>query len=662
MHILASSLNIVSFIFKTTEVYDDVDESVSGAMIAADLVWTTLATIYNLLTLITLLQLNINNFLKLFKKEDYETRVQRARRRSSSGVDSRELQKRLGALLVDNKEANEDMRSNRVNTDSKDDVDENKKQSPINIQLVPEDKSSMMDSMDEEVQPPVAIVNRDSGMADADSILIDVIDSESNSCKLSGKSSQRIEETNNSGLNMSAKMDDQNHNPNTVARSSLSSTLSSPKEIIHFINRERSSSENNQTKIESQQLEISKEETKIDLLVESGSSEYERHHQQVYNPDEDSSANTDKHLSETENNKDSKIAPISSDPAESANFAEMATSGDEPDISQSLITTPGVTPAQTAGLTPTYTITPGLTPGMTPRFTPSIGNTSMTNTPALDNEHSMPLTPYVDTYSRASGVNSTSAPMTPTNQYSGSATPIPFSAATYDCFISYKHDDFGKAQILQNQLEKLGYRVWIDTLIKPGEMWRESIARALEDVDIVLFLMTAEALNSRYCEEEILYSFELGIEIQPLVAGDDVFNTLNQKPVLKAILSPIQFIQFVNVPIAESLAVIDVRMKNIQQRKTRDNIRLARRSSSNKRRGSFLNLANKLMQLPENDSKKTKGLSTKSISEFFGRASTSFSRDTFTAKSLTETGKLWFFGHTEDTLQASKIANRVKRM
>lgn len=78
--------------------------------------------------------------------------------------------------------------------------------------------------------------------------------------------------------------------------------------------------------------------------------------------------------------------------------------------------------------------------------------------------------------------------------------------------------------------------MWIDTLIKPGEMWRESIARALEEVDVVLFLMTSESLNSRYCEEEVLYAFELGKDLQPLVAGNDVFTVLKQKPVLKAIL------------------------------------------------------------------------------------------------------------------------------
>ena len=91
--------------------------------------------------------------------------------------------------------------------------------------------------------------------------------------------------------------------------------------------------------------------------------------------------------------------------------------------------------------------------------------------------------------------------------------------------------------------------------------------------------MTSESINSRYCEEEILYSFELGVDIQPLVAGDDIFQALKQKPVLKAILSPIQFIQFVNIPLAESMAVIDVRMKNIQQTKTR-NSRYMRKTSS----------------------------------------------------------------------------------
>jgi len=84
------------------------------------------------------------------------------------------------------------------------------------------------------------------------------------------------------------------------------------------------------------------------------------------------------------------------------------------------------TPVVTVGATPM----PGATPAFTQVNTGSYGNTPN----AL---RSLAMTP------------------------NGMATPSPGAGLgpMYDCFISYKHSDFGKAQILQNQLEKLGYKV-----------------------------------------------------------------------------------------------------------------------------------------------------------------------------------------------------------
>ena len=201
--------------------------------------------------------------------------------------------------------------------------------------------------------------------------------------------------------------------------------------------------------------------------------------------------------------------------------------------------------------------------------------------------------------------------------------------------------------------------MWIDTLIKPGEMWRESIARALEEVDVVLFLMTSESLSSRYCEEEVMYAFELGKDLQPLVAGNDVFAVLKQKPVLRAILSPIQFIQFVNVPLAESLAVIDVRMKNARERSNRESMRFMRKTSSRGRRASF-SFGFGRGGREQRSSSGDHAAAAAAASEVSTRRS-SYTRQTMHKKSIAETGRLWFGGFTEDTLQATRIEEQGKK-
>jgi len=76
-----------------------------------------------------------------------------------------------------------------------------------------------------------------------------------------------------------------------------------------------------------------------------------------------------------------------------------------------------------------------------------------------------------------------------------------------------------------------GYKCWIDTMIEPGEYWRQQLANSLEDSKIILFLATPDSIASRYCQEEILYAKDLGKTIQPTSLGSqaELFEVLPRR-------------------------------------------------------------------------------------------------------------------------------------
>ena len=141
----------------------------------------------------------------------------------------------------------------------------------------------------------------------------------------------------------------------------------------------------------------------------------------------------------------------------------------------------------------------------------------------------------------------------------------------HDIFISYKRKDKHIAINIFDSLMSSGYKCWIDTMIEPGEYWRQQLANSLEDSKIILFLATPDSIASRYCQEEILYAKDLGKTIQPISLGSqaELFEVLPRHKLMQAIIAPIQIINF-SENYEEGLAVLYMRLekvieKNVQQ-------------------------------------------------------------------------------------------------
>jgi hypothetical protein len=88
-----------------------------------------------------------------------------------------------------------------------------------------------------------------------------------------------------------------------------------------------------------------------------------------------------------------------------------------------------------------------------------------------------------------------------------------------DVFISYKHEnaDLEFARQFKSHLETQNIVVWMDERIISGENWGSSIDSALETTEIVLLVISPEAMQSAYVTYEWCYSyFSLGKELYPI--------------------------------------------------------------------------------------------------------------------------------------------------
>ena len=107
--------------------------------------------------------------------------------------------------------------------------------------------------------------------------------------------------------------------------------------------------------------------------------------------------------------------------------------------------------------------------------------------------------------------------------------------------ISYRHTDGAFARRLELELQAVGFRVWIDTAITPGQDWRQDIAVAIQSSIAVVFVISPGSVTSKYCKEELYYASALQIPIFPVVCAD-AFADL--RGAAKTILQRIQWIKF----------------------------------------------------------------------------------------------------------------------
>ena len=73
-------------------------------------------------------------------------------------------------------------------------------------------------------------------------------------------------------------------------------------------------------------------------------------------------------------------------------------------------------------------------------------------------------------------------------------------------FVSYAHRDSAAVFRLVEQLNERGYRIWYDEGIEPGSEWPEYIANHLLGAEMVLSVLTPNAVNSVNCRREINFA------------------------------------------------------------------------------------------------------------------------------------------------------------
>lgn len=83
-------------------------------------------------------------------------------------------------------------------------------------------------------------------------------------------------------------------------------------------------------------------------------------------------------------------------------------------------------------------------------------------------------------------------------------------------FISYSHRDWGRVRPIIRGLQQMGYRLWYDTGIAIGSRWPDIIAQHLQRSSCVVAFVSANAMASDYCQEEMFFAMEERKPIMPV--------------------------------------------------------------------------------------------------------------------------------------------------
>ena len=93
-------------------------------------------------------------------------------------------------------------------------------------------------------------------------------------------------------------------------------------------------------------------------------------------------------------------------------------------------------------------------------------------------------------------------------------------------FISYSHKDSEYANRLADSLEAKGLEVWIDERIDYGETWPRKIRENLDACSAFVVIMTVQAEESRWVQNELTRAQRLGKRVFPLLLEGDVWLAL----------------------------------------------------------------------------------------------------------------------------------------
>lgn len=106
-------------------------------------------------------------------------------------------------------------------------------------------------------------------------------------------------------------------------------------------------------------------------------------------------------------------------------------------------------------------------------------------------------------------------------------------------FISYNRHSETMASMLADDIEKLGYSVWLDHELSGGQTWWDQILATVRSCDVFVFALSPDALESTACKREFGYAAKLGKPILPVLIADGV-----SIEVLPPALSEIQFVDY----------------------------------------------------------------------------------------------------------------------
>jgi YVTN family beta-propeller protein len=84
-------------------------------------------------------------------------------------------------------------------------------------------------------------------------------------------------------------------------------------------------------------------------------------------------------------------------------------------------------------------------------------------------------------------------------------------------FISYSKKDRDFAWKLADDLEKRGFKIWIDRAISGGEEWRQSIEGALKEAGEVIVVLSPNAVSSDWVMHEGSVAYGLGKTLYPVL-------------------------------------------------------------------------------------------------------------------------------------------------
>ena len=86
---------------------------------------------------------------------------------------------------------------------------------------------------------------------------------------------------------------------------------------------------------------------------------------------------------------------------------------------------------------------------------------------------------------------------------------LPFPAYKGDqpyIFVSYAHQDSADVYPDITWLHQRGFNVWYDEGIPPGEVWREELARSIEDCAAALYFVSPRSVTSENCLKEVNFA------------------------------------------------------------------------------------------------------------------------------------------------------------